>query len=76
MLLHLPGQEEKGVAAEERHTSHDLKRIQSYLRSGVISGPLHGGVEHSVHYRDFSVIEDKTCRPERHNHASGAKILR
>lgn len=50
--------------AKERHTSHDLKRVQRYLRGGVIGCPLYRGVEHSVHHRDFGVIEDETCGPE------------
>lgn len=47
-----------------RHTSHDLERVQRYLRGGVIGCPLYRGVQHSVHHRDFGVIEDETCEPQ------------
>lgn len=46
-------------------TSHDLKWVQGYLRSSMISCPLYCGVQHSVHYCDFGVIKDKACTPQK-----------
>lgn len=45
----------------ERHTSHNLKRVQRNLRRRVIGRPLYRGVQYSIHHGDFCVVEDQTC---------------
>lgn len=43
---------------KEKHTSHNLERVQCNLWCSVISCPLYCGVQYSIHHGDFCIVED------------------
>lgn len=45
-------------------TSHNFQWVQSDLRRGMVSCPLHGGVQHPIHDGYLRVIEDQPWREE------------
>lgn len=45
-------------ATKEKHTSHNLERVQCNLWCSVVSCPLYCGVQYSIHHGDFCIVED------------------